>query len=75
MKNRNDVRKPIPASATERASIRALKHWLLAVPGDNPLEDQIVRLRIADAIASFAPGRLAHKVTKRKRRIRGAVKA
>jgi hypothetical protein len=75
MKNRNDVPRTIPASATERASIRALKHWLLSGPGESPLQDQIVRLRIADAIARFAPGKLVPKTAKRKRRIRGAAKA
>lgn len=74
MKNRNDVRRTIPASATERASIRALKHWLLSGPGESPLQDQLVRLRIADAIARFAPAKLMYK-SKRKRRFRGAAKA
>ncbi|ARQ01818.1 hypothetical protein [Pseudorhodoplanes sinuspersici] len=68
MKNRSTVRKAFPASAAERASIRALKHWLLAAPGESPLQDQIVRLRIADAIARFAPGKLARKAAKPKRR-------
>ena len=59
MKNRSDARTAYPASPAERASIRALKHWLLAMPVENPLQDQIVRLRIADAIARFAPRKFA----------------
>jgi hypothetical protein len=39
------------ASEAETASIRALKNWLLAAPPENPLEDQIVRQRLAAAIA------------------------
>ena len=58
MKKRSKAPMAHPASAAERASIRALKHWLLAIPGESPLQDQIVRLRIADAIARFAPGKL-----------------
>jgi hypothetical protein len=75
MKNRSDVRTVFPASTAERASIRALKHWLLAMPGESLLQDQIVRLRIADAIARLAPGKLARKVPKPKRRMQGAAKA
>jgi hypothetical protein len=44
-------RQPFPASEPERASIRALKNWLFSTPGESPFEDQINRLRIADAIA------------------------
>jgi len=43
-----------PASERERASIRALKNWLLAAPADNPFDDQIVRLRVAAAIATIS---------------------
>lgn len=75
MKNRSDALKAFPASAAERASIRALKHWLLAAPSESPLQDQIVRLRIADAIARFAPGKLARKVPKPRRRMPSAGKA
>jgi hypothetical protein len=75
MKNRRNGLKVFPASAAERSSIRALKHWLLAAPGESPLQDQIVRLRIADAIARFAPGKLARKIPKPKRRMRSAAKA
>ena len=57
MKTRSGFGRPIPASPAERASIRALKNWLLAGPGESPLQDQIVRLRIADAIARLAPGK------------------
>lgn len=75
MKVRSGFGRPIPASAAERASIRALKNWLLAGPCESPLQDQIVRLRIADAIARFAPGKLMRKVRKPKRRLRGTAKA
>jgi hypothetical protein len=53
----DDRRKPLPASEPERASIRALKNWLLSMPGESAFDDQINRLRIADAIArvSSAP--------------------
>jgi hypothetical protein len=43
-----------PASERERASIGALKNWLLAAPADNPFDDQIVRLRVAAAIAAIS---------------------
>ena len=36
----------------ERASLRALKNWLFAEPAENPLEDQLVQVRLAAAIAS-----------------------
>lgn len=75
MKMRSGVGQPIPASAAERASIRALKNWLLARPGESPLQDQLVKLRIADAIARFAPGKLVRKARKSKRRLHGAAKA
>ena len=55
------VQQPIKASATERASIRALKNWLLSAPQDNPLQDQIVRLRLADAIANLSRGALQRR--------------
>ena len=74
MTARSGFGRPIPASAAERASIRALKNWLLAGPGESPLQDQIVRLRIADAIARFAPGQLVRKAAKSKRRLRSAAK-
>ena len=53
----HDPRAPVPASEPERASIRALKNWLLSMPGESAFDDQINRLRIADAIArvSAAP--------------------
>ena len=44
------------ASEAETASIRALKNWLLAAPPENPLEDQIVRQRLAAAIAILSEG-------------------
>lgn len=69
MKVRSGFGQPIPASPAERASIRALKKWLLAEPGESALQDQIVRLRIADAIARFAPGKLLRKATKPRRRL------
>ena len=72
MKNVSDARTAYPASATERASIRALKHWLLAAPSESPLQDQIVRLRIADAIARFAPGKLTRSKPRRTARSRPA---
>ncbi|MFZ5691593.1 MAG: hypothetical protein ACOY5F_10085 [Pseudomonadota bacterium] len=50
-----------PASERERASIRALKNWLLAAPADSPFDDQIVRLRIAAAIASISADALEAK--------------
>ena len=74
MKKRSKAPMAHPASAAERASIRALKHWLLAIPGESPLQDQIVRLRIADAIARFAPGKLARR-PKLGRRMRSTAKA
>lgn len=43
-----------PASAPERAAIRALKNWLLAAPGESAFDDDIVRLRVAAAIAGSA---------------------
>ncbi|HWV41445.1 hypothetical protein [Pseudorhodoplanes sp.] len=49
-----DRQRVFPASEPERAAIRALKNWLLATPGEDPFADQIVRLRIADAIARFS---------------------
>jgi hypothetical protein len=52
-------RKTFPASETERASIRALKNWLLSAPVDDPFDDQMVRLRIASAIATVSSSALA----------------
>jgi hypothetical protein len=49
-----DRRQQFPASEPERASIRALKNWLLAAPGESAFDDQIVRLRIAAAIATIS---------------------
>lgn len=49
-------RQAFPANESERAAIRALKNWLLSTPGESPFEDQIVRLRIAAAIASVTEG-------------------
>ena len=54
MQTNKQKRKAFPASEAERASIRALKNWLLAAPGESPFEDQLVRLRIAAAIASVS---------------------
>jgi hypothetical protein len=54
MQNEKQTRKSFPASEAERASIRALKNWLLAAPAENPFDDQIVRLRIAAAIATVS---------------------
>jgi len=61
MKARTGFGSPIPASAAERGAIRALKNWLMQGPGESPLQDQIVRLRIADAIARLAPRRPTRK--------------
>jgi hypothetical protein len=54
MQNNKQDRKTFPASEAERASIRALKNWLLAAPAESALDDQIVRLRIAAAIATVS---------------------
>ena len=54
MQNNKETRRTFPASDAERASIRALKNWLLAAPADSAFDDQIVRLRIAAAIATIA---------------------
>lgn len=54
MHNNKETRRTFPASDAERASIRALKNWLLAAPADSAFDDQIVRLRIAAAIATIA---------------------
>ncbi len=54
MQNHKETRRSFPASDAERASIRALKNWLLAAPADSAFDDQIVRLRIAAAIATIA---------------------
>lgn len=58
MRHHTGHQQRFPADDAERASIRALKNWLLASPGENPLDDQIVRLRLAAAIArlSSRPG-------------------
>ncbi len=53
-------RRVFPASEPERASIRALKNWLLAAPGESAFEDQLVRLRIAAAIADISSAALHH---------------
>ena len=50
---RKRARKP---SDNEKASLRALRNWLFAGPCENPLEDQIVRLRLAFAIAAVSSG-------------------
>ncbi|MGE3992641.1 hypothetical protein [Pseudorhodoplanes sp.] len=55
---RDTGRKAFPASEQERASIRALKNWLLSMPGQSAFDDQIIRLRIASVIATLA-GRAA----------------
>ncbi len=47
----DDARPPFRASEPERASIRALKNWLLSMPAESPFADQINRLRVADDIA------------------------
>ena len=54
MQTNKQKRRVFPASEAERASIRALKNWLLATPGESAFEDQLVRLRIAAAIASVS---------------------
>lgn len=46
--------KPFRASENEQASIRALKNWLFAAPPENALDDQIVRERLASAIATLS---------------------
>lgn len=51
-----------PASETERASIRALKNWLLTMPPEDPFADQIVELRIAAAIATVSAEALDQRV-------------
>jgi hypothetical protein len=62
---RDIVTQPVfPASERERASIRALKNWLLAAPADSPFDDQIVRLRIAAAIAAISADALEQRTTK-----------
>jgi hypothetical protein len=53
-----------PASERERSSIRALKNWLLAAPADSAFDDQIVRLRIAAAIATISSAALEERTTK-----------
>jgi hypothetical protein len=59
MQDGSGNRRLFPASEPERASIRALKNWLLSTPGESPFDDQIVKLRVAAAIASLAsaPGK------------------
>lgn len=57
-------RRTFQASESERASIRALKNWLLATPGESPFDDQIVRLRIAAAIASLSSTALERRPAK-----------
>lgn len=61
MQRADENRKAFPASDRERASIRALKNGLLANPGDSPFDDQIVRLRIAAAIAEVSADALASR--------------
>jgi hypothetical protein len=58
MRHSTPKRGTFPASESERASIRALKNWLLATPGESPFADQIVRLRIAAAIAAVSSAAL-----------------
>jgi hypothetical protein len=65
MQRDNEKQTAFPASERERASIRALKNWLLAAPADSPFDDQIVRLRIAAAIAAVSSAALDHRTTKR----------
>ena len=60
MQDDTQKRKTFPASEAERASIRALKNWLLAEPADNPFDDQLVRLRIAAAIATVSAAAIEH---------------
>ena len=64
MQRANQDRTGFPASERERASIRALKNWLLAAPADSPFDDQIVRLRIAAAIAAISSSALHSEPTK-----------
>jgi hypothetical protein len=61
MQHATQNRKAFPASERERASIRALKNWLLAAPGESPFDDQIVRLRIAAAIATLSSAALENR--------------
>jgi hypothetical protein len=65
MERANQERTAFPASERERASLRALKNWLLAAPADSPFDDQIIRLRIASAIAAISLAALDHPSTKR----------
>ena len=58
MRRAKPTRKVFPASGPERAAIRALKNWLLAAPGESAFDDQIVRLRIAAAIAAVSSSAL-----------------
>ncbi|HWV54060.1 hypothetical protein [Pseudorhodoplanes sp.] len=60
MKQATQERRTFPASERERASIRALKNWMLSAPGENPFEDQLVRVRIAAAIAEISSAALDH---------------
>ena len=55
-------------SDNEKASLRALGNWLFAGPCENPLEDQIVRLRLASAIAALSSGQHGQKAPKRRPR-------
>jgi hypothetical protein len=64
MPHATQTRRVFPASEAERASIRALKNWLLAAPADSPFDDQIVRLRIAAAIATVSSAALENRPAK-----------
>jgi hypothetical protein len=64
MQHATQKRKAFQASEAERASIRALKNWLLAAPGESPFDDQIVRLRIAAAIATLSSAALENRPAK-----------
>lgn len=50
------MKQAFPASEVERASIRALKNWLLSMPGEPPFADPRVRLRVAATIATVSEG-------------------
>jgi hypothetical protein len=63
MRSSTPKRGTFPASEAERASIRALKNWLLATPGESPFADQIVRLRLAAAIATVSSAALERGAT------------
>ena len=64
MEHEQQTRRTFPASEPERASIRALKNWLLAAPAESPFQDQMVHLRIADAVATHSAAALERRPAK-----------